>query len=309
MIVVSRSFLLWLFGLAYLLLFSFGFVAAEDVLHSNTTLFAPSFFLLNHSQNNLTHVFPLNCLLDNGSNSSCPSFSRCEVERTLNAGETYIKEDDVCDLRFACDECSCDNFENLTHFVRWRVERDGEWVRITYLNENDTRSYRLSDLPSFEAEYAVNCPDLQGFGNEASEWEPVNITKDQFYWYCLEPFGEFGNVLKDLTFSNNEFQGKLAGDLSAALESNKVLAEENGRLKQQILDYDSCRADLLNCEGDHESLRESLAGCETELVEVVSKEGVKSFVFWFVIIVDVLALVVAGMWYIFKHFSGFGGDV
>lgn len=236
---------MFIFYIVLLLIISIDVTGYNETKVDNIMLYTGDdmqlrFNVTNHTETPATYYWELACLL----NSSL--VSKCEVTRSLDDGETYVRDDEFCKLEFSAPECE-DFEDNMTYRIRWRVEgdKDDDNIRITYLNENDTRDYFWSEDFSFEDEFILYCPEYEEC--ERDDFEQINITDDQFKAYCLEPFGEYGSQVTAL----NEWWGErfksLQEDLGSYRQSNDNLAIDLSECKEELATCNSIVEDCQTC--------------------------------------------------------------
>lgn len=260
----------------FFMLFAFASIALADnatvTYLNNTEINSNENITINHTQDNSydngsIFVYPVSCLFDSSYCSN--NTGRCEIERTLNFGETYLRDDQFCNLEMSCPECGCEDVENVTHKIRWKLRTDDDNIYITYLNENVTRSYSKSDNFNFETEYDVACPDIGNQKCEDTDFLPFNITEDQFSYYCLRPFGEYGQRLYDITNSMVAAFEKKEINCHDLQKSNELLAEFKGQYEERLkhmeekaLQLNNCSVTLRNNNNEMIDLRRSIAESE-----------------------------------------------
>lgn len=266
---------------------------AENITQPHTNLTAPMEYNITFGCNNDTILWPINCML-NETNATMPDLNctKCDTTRTLNHGERYLKEDNFCKLDFMCPVCECESCENITRKWRYRIYTENERVYVVSLIDNETRSYSKGENFDITDEFKIDCPTLEDYEDELQkkieEWKPINITQEQWYWLCLEPFGQYGKTLEKLTTSTTEFQRKLIQDISSLSESNKQLSEENGKLKEQQAQFIENKEKLQNCEYEKDRAKKELEECRSENNTVKTSSGIKNFFFWVLLFINIV---------------------
>jgi len=250
-------------------------VFAVNVTHDQVDLLAPVNFTIgyNDTGTNDTHLFPIACMQEE------ISIGKCEVERTLSFGETYVKDDDFCDIRFTSQSCNIQDVANITHIVRWSIVGNENNIIIENLNNNDLRSYSRDEKFNFETEFTVQCPAF----DERGEPKPLNITDDQFRTYCLEPFGKYGENLgrlNDRYTSSIEGKDETIGSLSA---SNTNLARDLGSCEVEQNLFAALKT-------ENEETNRLLNTCQAALIaknQELTGRNITSTLFW----VETIALI------------------
>ena len=258
-------------------------VFADNQTHETVTLTAPEnhTILYNDTGTNDTHLFPIACL-----DVSVPDVV-CSVDRTLGFGETYTKDENSCDLKFTCPSCEEVRFENVTYRTRWRIETTDDTFTITYLNNDENRTFTKSGLFDLETEFKVQCPE-HGDSDDDEPVTPLNITDSEFLTFCLQPFGKYGD---QLTTINNQYLTSISSKdetIGSLSSSNTNLAGDLGSCEQQLNGYD----ELVT---EHEEVADNLQVCELQLSETKEELAVKqNRSTWLVIhlIIDALVLFV-----------------
>jgi len=258
---------------------------------------------------NSTITQPIYCLnISTNETNSTYNYSgnRCEIEHTMTYGETFLREDDNCLLDFTCPQCEQVSCENRTNNIGFRTYTTEDDICITQLYDNETRCYDKSGNFSFETEFEVDCPTFEDYESDwerrLNEWSPINITQDQWYWLCLEPFGQYGQHLNDLTTSTTEFQRKLMTDLATCQESLVMLSENNGMLDEKNQGYEECKLDRDVCLHD-------LEVCQNNYGETKSSSGSYRIAFWIILILNIIVGMFVGGYKLFMKISGLDGEV
>jgi len=159
------------------------------------------------------------------------------------------------------------------------------------MENNDTRQYHKSDNFNFEDEFQVDCPTFEELAIEYDrEFIPINITQDEWYVYCLEPFGMYGQTIKDLSYSFHNLTRKTAEDMIVLINSNERLAEENGRLSQNQENWDQCKAEVESKIDKVNLLEEQLTEKKTQLDGCNNKDDYKDkyvWMFWTLLCINI----------------------
>lgn len=238
----------WYFLLGSVMLFALvAIVSGDNNYTSDTYLYAPQNYSLNYSYSNTTYFFNTYCML----NQSLLNYSseRCDVTRSLSYGETYARDDQYCKLNVNCpDTPDCDEILNQTYNVHWRIYRQNDTIYVYNEVKNQTRMYPVDEYFDYEIQVPLSCPTLESweddFDQRLEDWKPLNLTGDQWYWMCLEPFGSYATHLTGLANISVTIQKEWMLKFSEVTASNTVLANENGVLKQQNTDYNNMRRDF-----------------------------------------------------------------
>lgn len=249
---------------------------ATEVNHTITELQSPINWTIgyNDTGDNNTHLFPIWCKDDL---STVISTGKCDVTRTLNFGETYVKDDANCDISFGCPSCIAATVANTTHIVRWSIEGNDHNIIVKNLNNNDTRSYSRESNFDIETEFTVTCPDVGDA--DCDEADPLNITDTQFMNYCVRPFGNYGdnlNRLNDRYAISVEGKDQKIIDLSS---SNIILAGDLGGCEEQLNGFEALKI-------EHETTKDELRTCSKNLItanEDADKKGFWQLSFWILI--------------------------
>lgn len=228
--------------------------AAENITYDSFLLYAPTNYTISHTINNdTTYKYPISCMHND---SLCPQNitiinktvcvnQACEIERTLDTGERYIKDTDECQLDIKCESCpELPECEMVDYKVRWRWYTDNQSIHVINLNEDDERIYPRDENFDFENEYTVQCPAIEK-ETEDFELTPLNFSKDYFYYYCLQPFGSYYDHYNNMSIEYLKLMTENNRKMGECQESLRTTAEKLGECKA---DYSILKEQYNQCE-------------------------------------------------------------
>jgi hypothetical protein len=204
--------------------------AENATIHDPLILIAPNSTEINHTCGNQSDIYPITCQYGNYSSSS-----RCDITKNLFFGETLAKDDPYCNLNIFCPDCA--EAKNKTYNANFRIEKTTDSVIVTFIETNLTRIFNMTETSYVETPYEVICPMYESYQEPEDVLLPVNVTDDQFRAYCLEPFGMYGQSIRDIHDSYREEISLKDTQLGTYSASNTALST----------DLATCVGDLKAC--------------------------------------------------------------
>jgi hypothetical protein len=267
-------------------------------------LYPPEFYIVNYNDSiNESYFINVTCN-SNSTNVSCTN-QKCEVERTLGFGETYIKDTDECNLDIRCpSESECAEVNNVSYKIHWRLYADEEEACVYYMNDNWTKCYpRDDDDYDYEKEFTISCPDVSETCDDTynyKNWNPLNVTEDQWYYVCGRALENTMNSFNIATTSMSDYTKEVTLNNGILTESNRALAEENGGMKAKVEQYEQCINDKIECEDREQELKDKIDKLKQR--EYENKFG--TFFFWLILIINILVLFGWSSWVGFNYIAG-----
>lgn len=282
----KKFFILFGFGILVLLFSQFAFALNQQVVHGETTLGKNERFniTLNVTESliNDTHTWPLFCSIN--------ETTKCDITRTLDFGETFVRNDDVCAIDIRAKECNADAFQNISYQIRWHVQGSEDQINITYVDTNDTRTFTKTQKFTFEEEFDILCEEV--VEEESCEFDPadINITDQQFYNWCFGPFSQAADTVNDINARYLTDITKCNQEKNEILESNRQLSEQKGSCDELNKNLNECRNTVKGLENKERQCQENYQSARDK----VKSNSWKGTALFFHIIFDVILLATLG---------------
>lgn len=294
----------WKFWKFFLILFFIPIVIGDNITLQNTTLYSPSNFTFIYDTFNKTYFKDFYCY-DNITQINYSS-ERCDITRTLENGETFARDDSYCKLNFQCEKYDCEEIQNQTYNVHWRIYRINDSIYLYNEVKNETRIYPASEQFDYEIQLPLSCPTLDSWNDELQNridnFRPINLTNDQWSYYCLEPFGRYGDTLKEVTTINLDYQLKTNEQIADCIGTRDALSRENGELRQKASDYDSLNNEYNVLKQDYQQLNNQLVQCEKDK----AGQGTFNVFFWIVLGINIIIGLLFFMKWSYDKYAGLG---
>ena len=299
----------WIFGLFMLLFLQFAF--ADEMYIDPINMTAPSNSTYNYTLLGTNYFLGINCFSNctvcNTTNTTDYNGS-CEIDRTLEHGETYVRDSESCNIKASCPSCNEYIPENVTHKINFKINVSNESIDIYLEQNNQSWSTAMNSIRYIENEMTFECPKTDEC--EDKQYDsilPPNFSRDEYYAYCFKPIADGAMNQIEMANSFVNYTQAIATKYATCSESNKNLAQRNGKLEEQIGNIEQVKSENIKLKDNAEILNQKISNYKYELSTsdtALKKSVMFSWIwgigFWgalFATVLTALALISSGVFF------------